>query len=194
MYRRLPHAPRARRGAGLYPRIDAQGPERKAGATSTCARERARIDKCRQRYTAVGAVDIALYGGVKVVALEGHARSASHPHALWQTCPFARDISAFLGAGARRLGESRRRRPGICLTTSPAREWQSIAFTPPSHPTGGGAALGWVGAPAGLVQTVSMRSQVLYSVPPHNMSVNTDACGRPLPSVAPSPGRRLRSR
>jgi len=103
---------------------------------------------------------------VKALACGGSARSASHPPSPIHACSFTRHRTALLGVAPRCSGESRRRHPGECLPESPASARHSMAFTPQSHQTGGGAALGRVGFPGFVRQTTSMRAPAIFAVRP----------------------------
>jgi len=137
-------------------------------------------------------VTFTLYGGVRAVVLEGLARSATRSPSPSQLPRRPRGRPAFLGVACRRSGESRRLHPSKRHPTSPGRFRHAIFITPRPHQFGGGRAFGRVGLPAFVRQTMSMLSKACMC-PPHNLSVNTDAHGRPLPSVAPGV-RRLRQR
>ncbi len=99
---------------------------------------------------------------------------------------------SFAGGRSPHSGKSKCWHPGKGLPRSSAKLLHAMAFAPRPPQVVGGASLGRVGLPPSVRQTMRMCPKAFR--PPHNLSVNSDACGRLLPSVAPFPGRQLRSR
>jgi hypothetical protein len=119
--------------------------------------------------------------------------ACSRPPAMRRTLPFSRSALT-LGIAACRSGERARLRLGQAVAFSPCGAVSFPRFAPARPSVSVNFFTRKVGALAGLGQTELSRTTVLAMSSPHNMSVNTDAQGRPRLRRSEFLGRRLPSR
>jgi hypothetical protein len=120
--------------------------------------------------------------------------ACSRPPATRRSLSFSRSALTLLGVAPRGSGERARLHLGQAVAFSPCGTVSFPRFAPAKPSVLVNLFTQKVGALAGLGQTELSSATVFAMSSPHNMSVNTDAQGRPLPLVAPLLGRRLPSR
>jgi hypothetical protein len=119
--------------------------------------------------------------------------ACSLPPATRHSLPFARSALTLLGFAPCRSGERARLHLGQAVAFSPCGAVSFPRFAPAWPSVLVNLFTRKVGALAGLGKTELSRATVLAMSSPHNMSINTDAQGRPA-ALRPFLGRRLSSR